>query len=239
MRIARIGPLDARLAGGPDGNGGGTGPVVVLLHGFGAPADDLVPLGRILAPSSATRFVFPAAPIDLGPLYMGGRAWWPVDFAERARRQALGSKRDITEVPPGLEQARGAVDGFLDEVLRSVAPAPTRLVLGGFSQGAMLALDTALRRADALAGLILLSGTHIASGEWASRLDARRGLPVFMSHGRQDELLPFAVAEGLQGLLVRHGLPVAWLPFDGGHEIPGRVVEGARDFLGQVLGSPE
>src|SRR5580704_2280770 len=49
MKLVKLGDLDARVTGGSDREGGGDGPVVVLLHGFGAPGDDLVPLGRVLA----------------------------------------------------------------------------------------------------------------------------------------------------------------------------------------------
>jgi phospholipase/carboxylesterase len=209
--------------------------VVVLLHGFGAPGDDLVPLWRTLAAPTGTRFVFPAAPIDLGPAMMGGRAWWYIDLEERMRRQALGEKRDVAEVPDGLDAARAKVEALLDRVDQTLQPAAGKLVLGGFSQGAMLALDTALRSTRPLAGLVLLSGTHIAANEWASRLDARRGLPVFMSHGQADELLPFAIAERLKSTLAQHGLPVEWVPFRGGHGIPPGVADGVGAFLRRVL----
>jgi phospholipase/carboxylesterase len=235
MRLTKLGHLDARIAGGSDREGAGDGPVVVLLHGFGAPGEDLVPLWRVLAAPTGTRFVFPAAPIDLGPRYMGGRAWWPIDLEERMRRQALGEKRDLSEVPEGLDDARAKVDTLLDEVERTLRPPAGKIVVGGFSQGAMLALDTALRSPRALAGLVLLSGTHIAATEWASRFDARRGLPVFMSHGQADEILPFVVSENLHRTLSEHGLPVEWVPFRGGHGIPQNVVEGVGAFLRRTL----
>jgi phospholipase/carboxylesterase len=235
MKLIKLGALDARITGGSDREGGGDGPVVVLLHGFGAPGDDLVSLWRVLAAPLGTRFVFPAGPVDLGPAYMGGRAWWHVDFEARARRQALGDKRDVSEVPEGLDLARSQVGALLDEVERLLAPAPGKVVLGGFSQGAMLALDAALRSIRPLAGLVLMSGTHIAANEWAPRLAARRGLPVFMSHGQTDELLPFAIAEGLKNTLAEHGLPVKWVPFRGGHGIPPDVVDGVSAFLSRVL----
>ena len=63
MNRTILGGLHAVVTGGTDGQGGGDGPVVVLLHGFGAPGDDLVPLTRFLAVPRAVRFVFPAAPL--------------------------------------------------------------------------------------------------------------------------------------------------------------------------------
>ena len=239
MRLAKLGGLTVRVVGGVDGDGAGDGPVVVLLHGFGAPGDDLVPLGRALSMSPDVaplhaRLVLPEAPMDLGPRYLGGRAWWWIDLDARMRREAQG-KRDIAEVPEGLDAARALVDAALDEAQSAFGAPPARLVLGGFSQGAMLALDVALRSSRPLGGLVLLSGTHIAAREWEPRIAARDGLPIFMSHGQDDPILPFSVAEGLRDTLRAGGMAVDWAPFRGGHGIPPSVLERACAFLGRVL----
>ncbi len=234
MKLQKLGGLDARITGGTDGDGGGQGPLVVMLHGFGAPGDDLVPLWRTMGAPRGTRFVFPAAPVDLGPQYMGGRAWWPIDIEERMRRQALGEKRDVEEVPAGMVEARAIATAFLAEVDRAFG-APERLVLGGFSQGAMLSLDVALHTERPLAGLVLLSGTHVAAKDWEPRFDARRGLPVFMSHGHADDLLPFGVSERLKDTMVAHGLKVEWVPFRGGHGIAPQVAGELGKFLQRIL----
>ena len=234
MNVLSLGGLQARLVGGTDGNGGGDGPVVVLLHGFGAPGDDLVPLWRVLGAPAGTRFVFPAAPIDLGPMYAGGRAWWPIDFEDRLRRRMRGDHGE-NDVPPGLIEARTSLVALLDDVVVKLAPPGGKVVLGGFSQGSMLSLDVALHGAHALAGLVLLSTTHLAAEVWAPRFESRRALPVFMSHGKNDELLPFAVTEKLRGLLEQSGWDITWVPFAGGHAIPQPVVDGIGAFLQRVL----
>src|SRR5688500_15180988 len=74
--------LAVAASGGPDRKAGGTGPVVVLLHGFGAPGEDLVPLFRVLDVPREVRFVFPAAPIELPLPLTDARAWWMIDLAE-------------------------------------------------------------------------------------------------------------------------------------------------------------
>ncbi len=96
MRRAKLGPLDVRMTGGSDGDGGGEGPVVVLLHGFGAPGDDLVGLWRSFAAPRGTRYVFPEAPIALGHQYAGGRAWWWIDLEMRSRREMEGARPSPT-----------------------------------------------------------------------------------------------------------------------------------------------
>ena len=233
--------LDVVVTGGLDGfdgDGSGDGPLVILMHGFGAPGDDLVAIGEALSGSvpPGTRFAFPEAPIDLGPMFMGGRAWWHIDLEERIRRQALG-ERNVREIPEGLHAISASVAALVEGLCERLAPPAGKVVLGGFSQGAMLALDVALRSDVALAGLVLLSGTHIASEEWASFLESggRKGLPVFQSHGYDDPLLPFSTSSDLKDVLVSSGMPVDWLPFRGGHAIPPPVLAGLGAFLTRVL----
>jgi phospholipase/carboxylesterase len=224
MRDKTYGGLRVRLTGGVDRQGGGDGPLVVLLHGFGAPGDDLVPLARVLDVPKEVRFAFPEAPIDMGPEAMGGRAWWWVDMMRIQLAQARGEELDrSSEIPEGIEDARASVIAMLaelDEALR-----PPILVLGGFSQGAMLACDVALRTDRPLAGLALLSGTLIAKEEWAPLVPKRQGLPVLVSHGMADPILAFGAAERLRDFLSEAGLVVTWVPFRGGHEIPPAALE--------------
>lgn len=220
-----------RLAGGEDRDGGGDGPLVVLLHGFGAPGDDLVPLFRQLDVPRHVRFAFPEALLDLGELlgsgYAGGRAWWMIDpswflpenqgkHAERARA-----------VPEGLAEARTRVG----EVLAGLGAKPDKTILGGFSQGAMLSLDYALRAQHAFAGVALLSGSITAVDEWQPLFAKLRGVRVMQSHGRADPILPFAAAERLRDLLKAAGADVRWVEFNGGHAIP----QSSLDALGKLI----
>jgi phospholipase/carboxylesterase len=123
---------------------------------------------------------------------------------------------------------------LLDQVEARVAAPGARLVLGGFSQGAMLALDVALHRARPPAGLLLMSGTLVNEAAWRPRLASLRGVPVLQSHGRADGLLPYVAAEVLRDRLRAAGAAVEWVPFLGGHEIPPIVVATAGAFLGAI-----
>lgn len=221
-RLTRLGDLDARITG-PDG----AGPVVVLLHGFGAPGDDLVPLGEWLEAPAGTRFVFPEAPLELNGLYGDARAWWMLDLDSLGR----GPVDRSGEVPDGLAPARAKLIGLLDAVRDQLGVADDQVVLGGFSQGAMLTLDVALHTERAFAGLVLLSGTFLAERIWAPRMAARRGLPVLQSHGDEDGLLSYAAAGRLRDALKAAGLEVEWHSFRGGHEIPPDVLRAVGHFL--------
>jgi phospholipase/carboxylesterase len=172
-----------------------------------------------------TTFVFPEAPHALRefvfqPMLGDARAWWMIDMGAMERAMLRGEVRDLrTQVPEGLAEARAAIVAMLDALSRE-APGP--LVLGGFSQGAMLSLDVALRCPEAtrnLVGVVLLSGTFLAEQEWTPLMPQRRSLPVFQSHGEADPILPFSIAENLRDAMQRAELDVTFAPFRGPHTI--------------------
>jgi phospholipase/carboxylesterase len=238
MRRVRVANLDVVLSGGPDREGGGTGPMLVLLHGYGAPGDDLVPLSRQLAVDSSVRFAFPAAPhvLEMGlPSAQAGRAWWQLDMVELQRAIMLGDFETLTSrVPDGLAEARASVVALLDALEADHGLARDKLVLGGFSQGAMLATDVTLRAERPPAALAILSGSLIAKGEWLPLMKARTGLPVLQSHGRADPVLSFDVAEKLRQALTEAGLAVEFIAFNGGHGIPNGAVDALSKLISRV-----
>jgi phospholipase/carboxylesterase len=221
------------LGGGPDGNGGGSGPMLVLCHGYGAPGDDLVPLGLELGPT--VRFACPAAPgvLQMGlPAALSGRAWWPIDMVELQTAVMLRDYETLmTRQPPGLAESRAALQQLLDVLERDFAAPRERQVLGGFSQGAMLATDVALHAERRPAALAILSGSLICKTEWLPLMKARAGLPVLQSHGRHDPVLAYEIAEALRDALSAAGLQVQFVPFNGGHGIPPPVVAELSQLL--------
>jgi phospholipase/carboxylesterase len=237
MRETELGGLRVRLAGGSDREGGGTGPVVILLHGFGAPGDDLAALYRVLDVPREARFVFPEAPLAPPDFAgYGGRAWWMIDTAAMQRAAMREEVRDRSnETPAGMADAHARVTDLLAAVDRELGAHGAPLVLGGFSQGAMLACDIALRSARPLAGLVLLSTTLLCKLEWLPRMAARAGLPILQTHGRADPLLPFGLATELRDALVAAGCGLEFLAFNGGHEVPMSVIQALGSFIRKVV----
>lgn len=236
MRIAHIGGLTVRLTGGTDGKGGGNGPLVLLLHGFGAPGDDLVALADVLNVPAGTRFAFPEGPLSLSFGPQDARAWWLIDMARIAQDRAAGRVRDLSQdIPKGLAPVRESMLTFLKEIEQKFGAEPGKTILGGFSQGAMLSCDLMLRTTQSYAGLIQMSGTLLAAQEWGPLLPKRKGLPVFQSHGMQDEILPYVGAEKLRDALIRGGLAVEWHSFRGGHEIPQSVLQRLGTFITKAV----
>lgn len=229
----RIGGLDVIEALAP---GEAHAPLTaVILHGYGASMDDLAPLAGMIAPPGS-RWVFPNGPVEvpLGPFY-SGRAWFPIDIEAFQRAALAGTHRDLsTFAPPELVTSREAVL----QLLRAVDTPLERVVLGGFSQGAMLATDIALHLPFSPAGMLLWSGTLLQEALWAQLAPARAGMRYVQSHGRRDPVLSFAGAERLARVLRDAGWQGRFVAFDGGHEVPPPVLEASRELLADLARTP-
>ncbi|MFA9410546.1 MAG: alpha/beta hydrolase, partial [Deltaproteobacteria bacterium] len=136
MREERFAGITVRLTGGEDRQGGGDGPLVVLMHGFGAPGTDLVGLWRVLDVPSDLRFAFPEALHEI-PGMPGARAWWMVDFARAEQAMAEGPRSYATEIPPGMEDATDRIVQMLEAMQEALGLPDEQLIVGGFSQGSM------------------------------------------------------------------------------------------------------
>ncbi|MDH5639921.1 MAG: hypothetical protein OEY28_01400 [Nitrospira sp.] len=236
MLEARVAGVKVRLVGGTNGHGGGDGPLVILLHGFGAPGDDLVPLAEVVDVPAGTRWLFPEGPLSLDMGFGHSRAWWIINFARIQEDRAAGRIRDLSvDVPQGLALARECLVAFLKELPQQIPIDYKRTVIGGFSQGAMLTCDAVLQTNYPFAGLVQLSGNLLAQVVWSPLMPRRKGLRVFQSHGTQDDILPHIGAERLRDALSQSGLAVEWHSFRGGHEIPGAVLRRLGGFLTKVL----
>ena len=181
--------------------------VVVLLHGFGTNALDLVGLGEAIKSPEKTCFIFPSAPNKLA----GGRlAWWTrPDQYQESRDKVVALLKDIHE---RNDRAK--------------------IVLGGFSQGAILSSNFLDADSNLVSALVLLSPSGQLRSEMTGKLD--RKPKVFLAHGRTDQILPFDGSERLYERLQEFEYQVDWLPFDGAHSIPEKVINGVSDFLGDI-----
>jgi phospholipase/carboxylesterase len=203
-------------------------PVVIVLHGFGVAGDDLVPLAQLLAQHTDYRYAVPEAPIALP---REGRAWWAVDFSDGRSHYAQGGLDLRKEAPPELPRARALIAQLIQSAKQRTGVSENKIALVGFSQGAMLSLDTALHLATPPACVGFLSGSYLHEEAWQPRFAARRSMPVFMSHGTEDEILPFALSERLRDAMRADGMQVTFVPFADGHDIPVEVVDKLREFL--------
>ncbi|MBI4061638.1 MAG: dienelactone hydrolase family protein [Elusimicrobia bacterium] len=220
-RPVRFGHLDALSVPNPDPNA----LTVICLHGYGADMRDLAPLARELEAKRPISWLFPNAPETLD---WGGRAWFSIDVAAFEEAQRTGVARDMSlREPEGLEWAREELQRFIQE-----AQIPwEKIVLMGFSQGAMLAVDLALRSEAPPAGVVILSGTLVDKKTTVELAPKRKGLPFFQSHGSADPILGFAQARALEKVLIEAGWKGSLHRFEGGHAVPAEVVAGLSSWL--------
>jgi phospholipase/carboxylesterase len=202
--------------------------IVVMLHGYGAPGDDLVFLADQLEVPSNTALVFPEGPLDVGAdagLGNGARGWWPIDsiqlqVAMFTGQVALASRAACV----GRQDARVMFSAFIDELQTRFGIGPSKMVLGGFSQGAILCLDWVLHNDKPWAGLLCLSGTLVDGDDCKACLATRGALRTLISHGQFDPILPFSLAQQLSSLLTQAGWEVEFKAFNGSHAIPPEVI---------------
>lgn len=198
---------------------------IIMLHGFGADAGDLFTLGDLLDPEGEWNFYCPQAPLEvpIGPGWTG-RAWFPIPLRE------LEQGLDYSRVrPPGIDDSRQAVEELIFELNSD------KLVLGGFSQGAMLTVETAVRNPNDISGLIVYSGALIDEEGWKKQAGALKGKKFIQSHGNQDQVIPVSSGQKLFDLLKGAGLEGGMYAFQGGHEIPMPVIKKTRELLKSLL----
>ena len=179
--------------------------LVMLLHGYGADGQDLLGLAPYWAealPDCA--FVAPDAPF---PCEIGfGRQWFGLEGVELSGKAAAA------------RAAATLLDAFIDSELAESGLADEAAALVGFSQGTMMALHVAPRRARALAAVVGFSGLVVNDGSLA--IEARSRPPVLLIHGDADPVVPFPAMAAAKAALTAAGLPVETLARPGlGHSI--------------------
>ncbi len=155
--------------------------LVILVHGLGADGNDLISLAPVVAQVlPAAAFVSPNAPFpcDMAPPGVSmGRQWF--SFQDR----------DPAAVLAGVRTAARHLDAFIDAELARAGLPDARLALLGFSQGTMIALHTAIRRARPCAAVIGYSGALVGPELLAAEVRSRP--PMLLVHGDADEVVPF------------------------------------------------
>jgi len=202
---------------------------VLWLHGLGADGNDFVPILPELVRRDwpAMRFVFPHAPVRAVTINNGMRmrAWYDIremDLANRADEQ--GVLESVAQVTALVER----------EIVRGI-PA-SRIFLAGFSQGGAITLAAGLRRREPLAGLIGLSTYLPAAGSaGAALVDAAKSQPLFMGHGTQDPVVPFAAGEQSAAWMRQHGFDVEFHRYPMPHSVCVEEIRDLGDWMSRRL----
>lgn len=199
---------------------------VIWLHGLGADGHDFEPIVPELGlgDSPRIRFVFPHAPVQ--PVTINGgesmRAWYDIYNDRRHDEAGIRASQARVEALLARERARGV--------------APRRTVLAGFSQGGAIALQTGLRHAERLAGILALS-TYLPLPETVDfeASPANRDVPIMMMHGTQDPLILLERASFSRRTLEELGYPVEWRQYRMQHSVCAEQIVEIGAWLRRVL----
>jgi phospholipase/carboxylesterase len=209
----------------------GPGPeaTIIVLHGLGADGNDFVPVAQELdlAAVGPVRFLFPHAPAIPVTINNGFRmrAWYDIlqmDLVAREDEAGLRRSCEAVQALLAREKERGM--------------APGRTVLAGFSQGCAMALMTGVRHPDRLAGVAGLSGyLPLAQATAAERSEANALVPIFMGHGRQDNVVSIERGQASCEALRALGYPVEWHEYPMAHSVCPEEIDDLNRWLVKVL----
>jgi phospholipase/carboxylesterase len=190
---------------------------LVLFHGRATDEYDLQPVVDALDPDGRLVGVTPRAPFPMPP---GGYHWYgPVIRVGYPNRETF-------------EESFAAVSTFLDETVPDLG----RTVLGGFSQGSVMAYALALGAGrPSPAGVLAMSGFVPVVEGFELDLASRRGLPVAIAHGTQDPVISVAFGRAARDQLGEAGLDVWYRESPVGHGVDPRGIEELRAWLTRTL----
>ncbi|GAB5606323.1 alpha/beta hydrolase [Sideroxyarcus sp. TK5] len=208
---------------------------MIWLHGLGASGDDFVPVAEALQLPQAVRHIFPHAPQI--PVTLNGGfvmpAWYDIPNADASswNRTDDTSMQDAT----GIRASQQAIDAFIEREVARGIPA-TNVFLAGFSQGGAIALQCGLRRRAGLGGILALS-TYLPLADTLQAEASQAGLhtPLFMAHGHQDPVVPYALGTHSLKLLQDAGCVVDWHEYDMPHSVCMEEIDDISGWLGQRM----
>lgn len=201
---------------------------VILLHGGGGQNREFLAMLKHFTPARGrVRFILPNAPERPLSLFGGVsmRAWFDVVHADLQRE--VDTK--------GIQHSVGVLQGLIKrEIQRGIAC--ERIVIGGFSQGGVIALRTGACYPWPLAGVIALSAYWPEAALPATELARSAGRPpVFIGHGRDDDLVSLALAEQARQTLAGLGHTVQFEVYPTGHGVAEDELSDVKAWIDTVL----
>lgn len=185
--------------------------VVILLHGLGADADDLLPVAQALCQLSpdTVQCCLPNAPVRSLSLYPGTQvsAWY--DFVIE------GVDRQVNEAD--LDHTVSQMTGLIEQKVQQGVE-PQRIVLLGFSQGGAIAYATAMSSDRTLGGVFALS-TYIPNPINRKATSCFKQTPLHIYHGTEDDVVPLSLAESSMSWLSENGVDFEYATYPMAHTI--------------------
>lgn len=205
---------------------------VIWMHGLGADGNDFAPIVNELDLSGAPaiRFIFPHAPMIPVTINNGHvmRAWYDISMDDLQ----TGAKRADEN---GVRKSQAHIGHLITREHERKIPFKN-ILLAGFSQGGAIALHTGLRYPEKLAGVMALSCYLPCADSFAAEsAPANAKAPVFVAHGTEDPVVPYAMGKQSSELLVKSGYAVEWHEYPMQHSVCLEEVRDIGAWLTRVL----
>jgi len=199
---------------------------VIWLHGLGANGHDFIPVVEQLQLPNI-RYILPHAPQQPVSINSG--------YVMPAWYDLFGLEIDSPQDEAGIRATQQSIEALIAQE-RQRGIAAERIILAGFSQGGAIALHTALRYPQRLAGVLALS-TYLPLKPLlkTEKSVANAGLPIFIGHGTLDTVISLEVCQISASLLDQHGYTVEWHQYAMAHSVCMEEIDDIRDFLKRVL----
>jgi phospholipase/carboxylesterase len=205
----------------PGRRGQSPSPLLLLLHGVGSNEQDLFGL----APYLDERFLVVSvrAPVVMGA---GAYAWFNIEFTPQ------GMRADIEQAKRSLE----LLPGFIDEIVKTHEADDKCVYVAGFSQGAMMSLALALTRPDKIAAVVAMSG-RLPSLVLEQNPDQKAlgGMPVLVTHGLYDPMLPIEEGRSIRKQLQALPVELTYREYPMGHEVNLESLRDISTWLSRTL----
>lgn len=195
---------------------------VIWLHGLGADGNDFVPVVKMLNLTDV-RFILPHAPYRKVTRNNGYemRAWYDV----------YGLTTVSREDEIGIRESQAYIESLITQEISRGVPA-NKIILAGFSQGGAIALQTALRCKQALAGIMALSTYLPLKTSLASeKTTANQAISVFMAHGTHDDVITMETCQASLEALKLNAYQIDWHEYTMAHSVCAQEIEDIRVYL--------
>jgi phospholipase/carboxylesterase len=202
---------------------------VIWLHGLGADGNDFVPIvEQLQIPSHmGIRFIFPHAPVRPITINQGYQmpGWYDISS------QSIVDEEDEA----GIRESSAILKQLCEEQ-EAKGISASQIVLAGFSQGGAIALHCGCRYPKLLAGIMALSAYLPLPDTLPDEIsETAIDTPVFMAHGRQDDVVAYEYGLQSKELLDENNIDVHWHEYDMGHAVCGEEIQHIRQWLIEIL----
>ncbi len=191
-------------------------PLVFVLHGRGADANDLADLAPLLDGPNGYRFVLPNAPqpFEAAPGFRFGYTWF----------HGVPAEHD------SLVKSRNLLLQFVDQAIQRYPTPPGKVILTGFSQGGVMSLDVGFRTEQKLAGIVVMSGALHEKD-----FNATKKIPILIVHGTEDDMISVSAARRARRVLEQYGIEPEYHEFAMGHFVTPESMAVVADFVRRCL----